>query len=375
MNETLLITAFILFIGIVLLKNRKKIKIQGIFPLLYVALLKTSIGLKSMGAIAKKFPKTFNAIYTTGIVIGFAGMLLIIIELIRVTIKLFSGGGSGVVPVLPIEAKGVFYVPFLYWIISIFIIAFIHEFSHGIASRTYNIPVKSSGIAFLGLIVPIIPAAFVEPDEQKMQKQQTRKQLAVFAAGALANIITGILFLIIALAGTNAMQEIIHYEGAEITKISQDTPAQQAGLAINTIITGVNKQPIKNTEEILKILTKTVPGEEWKIQTDKGEYTMKLGTRKDNGKAYMGLDLKDKITITTRNTADKIIIWLIGLLKWLFALSTGIALFNLLPAGPLDGGRMLKLVLEKYNKPRIWKIISTATFMLVLINIASGFIK
>ena len=73
---------------------------------------------------------------------------------------------SGVGLVLPFKAKGVFYVPFFYWIISIFVIAVVHEFSHGLIARANNIKVKSSGFAFLALLVPIIPAAFVEPDEK-----------------------------------------------------------------------------------------------------------------------------------------------------------------------------------------------------------------
>ena len=100
-----------------------------------------------------------------------------------------------------------------------------------------------------------------------------------------------------------------------------------------------------------------------------------LGAREDDAnKAYMGLNLQDSVMITPRNVIDHAAIWLLGLFRWLFALNIGIALFNLLPIGPLDGGRMLKLVLDRWQKPKVWRFVSTAAFLLVIGNIAAGFI-
>src|SRR3989338_644264 len=82
---------------------------------------------------------------------------------------------------------------FLHWIISLFIIAIIHEFSHGVIARVYNIKIKSSGFAFLGPI----PAAFVEPDEKKMEKSSAKAQLSILAAGSFSNILLALLVILI----------------------------------------------------------------------------------------------------------------------------------------------------------------------------------
>jgi len=52
-------------------------------------------------------------------------------------------------------------------------------------------------------------------------------------------------------------------------------------------------------------------------------------------------------------------------------------LFNLLPMGPLDGGRMFKVVCDKYFKKdlahKIWKYVGLFLFALILFNIFAGF--
>ena len=57
----------------------------------------------------------------------------------------------------------------------------------------------------------------------------------------------------------------------------------------------------------------------------------------------------------------------------------GIGLFNLVPIGPVDGGRMLHLGLTKLFKEkwgvRIWKLISWLFILAVLFNIIYAFIK
>ena len=61
----------------------------------------------------------------------------------------------------------------------------------------------------------------------------------------------------------------------------------------------------------------------------------------------------------------------------LFVLNLGIGLFNLVPIGPLDGGRMLQLAChklfdrEKGNK--IWGYIGLFFLLIIFINIAAGF--
>ena len=187
--------ALIIFLGLMLwfwYTKRKQIDIQNIFfPFLYFMMYRTKWGLAWMDQLGKKHPKGIKLLADMGIVIGFLGMGFITYLLIDNLRKLIfiPGTPPGVMPVLPIKAAGVFYVPFFYWIISIFVIAAIHEYAHGVVARAHKIRVLSSGIAFLNILIPIVPAAFVEPDEKQITKRKAREQLGVFAAGPFANIL------------------------------------------------------------------------------------------------------------------------------------------------------------------------------------------
>jgi membrane-associated protease RseP (regulator of RpoE activity) len=65
-----------------------------------------------------------------------------------------------------------------------------------------------------------------------------------------------------------------------------------------------------------------------------------------------------------------------GLLFWLFLINFGVGAANLLPIGPLDGGRMWTIVLKRYAKKR-WKkimsILSYFTLAILIINFAFWF--
>ena len=80
----------------------------------------------------------------------FLGMILITYALIQNVYNLLTKPEAlpGAALVLPFEVKGAFYVPFFYWIISIFIIALVHEFSHGILAKKYgNTPIQAKRAA------------------------------------------------------------------------------------------------------------------------------------------------------------------------------------------------------------------------------------
>jgi len=87
-------------------------------------------------------------------------------------------------------------VLFSYWILSIFLIAVIHEFSHGVVGRAWKLKIKSSGFAFLSILVPVIPAAFVEPDEKQTAKASARAQLGMLSAGPFSNVVFAALILL-----------------------------------------------------------------------------------------------------------------------------------------------------------------------------------
>ena len=199
--DLVLLFSFGLVLLLIMLLNKKKVHVEKIlFPLIYMVLYRTKIGLILMDRIAKRFPRAVNLFSFLAVIFGFTGMAAILILLIDGTYAfLFSGAPPPVAPLFPgiRTAPGLPVLSFFHWIIAIFILAAVHEFSHGLVSRLYNIRVKSSGFAIFSFLLPIIPAAFVEPDEYQLSKAKNKEQLGVLAAGSFSNLLTaGIFFLI-----------------------------------------------------------------------------------------------------------------------------------------------------------------------------------
>lgn len=379
---------FILLMAIFLYLNRSKIKMQSVFfPLLYFVMLRTKIGLKSMDSFAKRFPRLLTWLGNIGFVIGFFGMAFICYELVKNTVNLLLKPevAAGVQPVLPFEAKGVFFVPFIYWIISIFVIAVVHEFSHGIMARVHGLKIKSSGLAFLGIVLPIVPAAFVEPDETRLVKRSVKAQLSVFAAGPFANILlAGLVILLIVYAANPAVAHIFDAKGVKVVSTVKDGPFYNAGIQPEEIITHIEGKPVTYVSNLTDILDKYQPGQRIIVKTNISTYAVTLsGNPKNESRPFLGIGTRQYTEPKTEFT-DKfgsflplVIIWIIGLLYWLFILNLGIGLFNLMPIGPIDGGRMLKLACERIHAkkgPAIFRFVSMFFLMVVLFNVIAGFI-
>lgn len=387
--QSILAILFVLLLSLFLYLKRKEIVIQRIlYPVFYFAMYRTKLGLRWMDVIAKKFGSALRIVSFIGIIAGFFGMAFISYELVSNTLKLFTTPdmAPSIKPVMPFAAKGVFFVPFLYWILSIFVIAIIHEFSHGMIARAFNIPVKSSGFAFLGIVLPIIPAAFVEPDEKKMCKRSAREQLSVFAAGPFSNIVTaGLLFLFVLISINPVASAMLELNGAKIMSITKDSPAESAGLQTGELIEQINGVQIKKVEDFSSLLSQQKPGSVLTIKTNVTERALTLGSNpKTPSKAFVGLSVAQNTQINTAfkerytETGTAFIVWLFGLVYWILLLSLGIGLFNLLPIGPVDGGRMLLLVMQKWSPKHgdfAWKIVSLFFMFIIFANLITGFIR
>ncbi|MEK6856969.1 MAG: M50 family metallopeptidase [Nanoarchaeota archaeon] len=374
-TDYVLLGLFVALMLLFLLKNKKKVQMQKmLFPLLYFVMYRTKLGLKWMDNMAKRFPKSLHYFYSVGVYICFLGMAFICWQIIKLSIDLILKPSMppAIQLVLPIEAKGIFYIPFSYWIISIFIIAVVHEFSHGVASRIYNIPVKSSGFAFLGIILPVVPAAFVEPDEKKLLKQSWKKQIAVFAAGPLANIALAFL-LIIGSFALNPLMGVFFEKGISLASVEENGPAFTAGIRAGEVITGLNNEKVNSLREFRTLSAKFKEGEEVLVKTLKQEYKVKLA-KKDN-KVIFGFSISNVPAFNT-SLVEKIgswapasFLWLLKLYELLIMLNLGIGLFNLLPIGPVDGGRMFSALIGRVIPTHSKKICSCVTsfFLVILI--------
>ena len=391
--QTVAAVVFLVLLTLFIFVKRKQMYTQKIlFPLLYFSMYKTKVGLKLMDNISKKFRKPLAFMGYFGIFVCFLGMAMISFALIQNIYVLFTKPETlpGVGLVLPFKVKGVFFVPFFYWIISIFVIALVHEFSHGILARTHNLKIKSSGFAFLGILIPVIPAAFVEPDEKELKKRPHKQQLSVFAAGPFSNILLAFLIIIFSyLLIAPIVNSIIELDGVKITGFVENDkkyPAELAGIEAGEIVEEINGIPVKSLENFSSILQNKSPGNVIKLKTNSSVYKITLAENPESRNAsYLGVyvqqntEIKESIQQSYGKFLPLSIMWVVGLLNILVILNLGIGLFNLVPIGPLDGGRMLQLVLHRlFDKERgdkIWKYVGIFFLTLVFINIAFSFVR
>ena len=382
---------FIVLMGAFLFYERKKITVQKIFfPLLYFVMYRTQVGLGLMNTIGTKWKKTLKVLAPISIIIGFLGMALICYALIDNVINLFFAPEA--VPevglVLPIKAKGVFFVPFFFWIISIFIIAVVHEFSHGVFARYYGMKIKSAGLAFLNVVVPVIPAAFVEPDEKEIVKRPAKEQLAVYSAGPFSNVVLAFIVLgIVAFVIGPFANSLFVPSGVQVTGFLEGSyPAQGAGIGSGEIITSIDSTEVTSLEGFSGLLEGKKANQAVNLTTNASQYTVLLGEHPEKpGKGYLGVlvqqhtALSDAAAQRYGSFVPSFTLWILQLFYFLYILNLGIGLFNLAPIGPLDGGRMLLVTLEKFFDKKkavfYWKRISFFFLVLILITLAFAFIR
>ena len=386
--ELIALALFILALSALLWFKRKNLELQRIaWPLLYLVLYRTRLGLAAMGRFSSRHRRLLGVLGWLSIALGLAGMVMISVTLVWNLWSLLTQPGAlpGVGIVLPVRLKGVFYVPLFYWIIAIAVLAAVHEFWHGVTARHIRLRVRSSGFAFLALFLPIIPAAFVEPDEAALRRRVARQQLAVLSAGSFANIVLGgaLLALFIAIAPA-ATQALYLFEGMAIVDVVNGSAAELAGLHVNDTIVAIDGMPVLQAASFSEALAAAKPGQEIIISTKRANLSAKLGSHPENAsKAFLGVSVQQLKRIKPElseayGILPDVAIWLLGLLFWLWMLNLGVGLFNLAPIGGLDGGRMSQLLLRKIlSQPtadKLWRGLSFFFGLIVIINVVAGFV-
>lgn len=372
----------ILFYGLLILffyKHKQNLQVQGKI----VALYRTKLGLVLMDKIARVSPRFLKVLGVIGIITGFGGMAFIFYFLVKGTYDLLMVPEAvpAVAPVLPgIKVlPGLPVLSFWHWIIAIFIVAVVHEFSHGIFARLYNTNVKSSGIALFG---PIL-GAFVEPDEKELIKKSKTVQLSVFAAGPFSNMILGLIFLLLFTYVSGPLHNTIYTaDGIKVNEVMENYPAAKSGVETPFIIRGVNNKETPNVTSFLDQTKQLKPGDPITLRTDKGDLTLTTVENPDNkSKAFIGISglelnkkVKEDIITVYGNFLPAAFTWIHMLIFWLVIVNIGVGLFNLLPLGPVDGGRMFltgMLALFREDKAKqIWMFVTFSCIALIFVNLA-----
>jgi len=202
--DILLLIAFAITVSVFLYTRKKNLKKEGLL-LLY----KTSWGIKLINYLGKRNKRLLKILSWISIILGYVLMITMVYFFIRILwVYIFNPDivrAVKIPPIMPLipylpKLFNLTFLPpfyFIYWIIIIAIIAIPHELFHGIFSAFNKIKIKNTGFGFFPYFFPVFLAAFVEPDEEKMQKESNFNQMAILSAGTFANVLTAIFFFFI----------------------------------------------------------------------------------------------------------------------------------------------------------------------------------
>jgi len=348
-------------------------------------MLKTKWGLKTTDRLINRFAGPSRYFGYFCVFLGLAGMVFMLGSIgYYIYIKLTAVSqitGPAVAFVLPFKVKGGIAVPLMYWLISILFIATIHEFGHALIARAHKIRVRYTGPAFFGIIVPLVPAAYVEPDEKQIAGRSRLQQISVYSAGAALNIISAVFFFLIMVFILNPLaSNVLAYDGVKIDEITskslQETGIERGELIQSIEIVGGGIWIFNTNNDLFDILTKYPPGTKIILGTDIGDYPFTLeASSVDPTRSVLGVSVIQHRSFSQEGREKHsnfylyFIKWSAELVVWLFFLNLGIGLFNLSPMLPLDGGLILKSFLKNHKYGSHITVVVSFIFLGVLISL------
>ncbi|MFC2162629.1 site-2 protease family protein [Candidatus Altiarchaeota archaeon] len=263
----------------------------------------------------------------------------------------------GVSPLVPTAREGkvgVFFpgydifIPWWHALVAIIITLVSHEASHGVLTRVCNVKLKSTGLLTLGAL-PI--GAFVEPDEEELEKRSDIDRMRVYTMGSFANLVVGLTLAVFLMGSMAVLAGYVQSEGVRIVGFVEDYPAQDY-LVKDSIIYSINGISSTDISGFYNATSDLLANEEVTLNTSAGVFSFILGENRDApGKGYMGVYIQEDFILkgSLGFMSLESISFFLTMIEWIIFFNINIALVNLLPILPFDGGRMFKEVVLTFN--------------------------
>ncbi len=340
--------------------------------------------------------KDFSLIFTISFgLFGLAGytLLSLIVNAFDIISKLFIGVDAcpGVAPLIPgVQFPGLPLVPLHAWL-SLLIILIVHEGMHGVLARKEGFKIKSAGLLLAG-ILPI--GAFVEPDEKELEKANPRKALRVFAAGPSGNLLSiPIFFIILSIililfSPISASLSSVHNNSVQFVKIDSveenfefcgdkfDSPAF-GKIEANSKLLSINDENVLTVVHASNAI-RAAGEKEMQIAFENSSGETKSVSLQRNEIGRYGFTISEQIKQNFVYPPYyfeliQLQFFILEFFGWLMLLSLLIAIFNFLPLGPLDGGRIAQVIFLPYfgflkmNKKDTEKLIGRIFLWFILV--------
>lgn len=368
---------FVIVLSIVVYKHRKKMEVQNLLPpIIYLGLFRTNFGIIFINKISKKYRELVKLYGLCGIGFGFAGMIVIVYAIIQSVIFFVSQPSADLVkPLLPqTNYPGLGFLSFWYFIISLFAVVLIHEFSHGIVAKANDVKIKNSGLGFAAIVAPLFPLAFVEPDPKALEKSPDHVKYSILSAGPFSNLITALIILLMFTFIFFPLDGMFtEPNGVSFESINESYPSSI--LPGNFTLRTVNGENVSNLQEFVDEMYYVKPGDVIMLGDGVQSYSLETVQNPDDSeKAFIGVhNFVNEVTIKEgiNKTFYNIYKWIRDLLKWIGQISLAVGLMNLLPMSITDGGQMFNLMFSRIfndeRKARKWAIIISMIFIAIIL--------
>ncbi len=358
------------------LVSKDKFEKKGIEKGPLFLIFRSKKGLEAINREAKKREKLLKRLGSFAVFISIPLMAVVFFFLLSSAGNILRTPepSPGLAPILPTgvaDIPGVPSVPVIYWFISIVVILVFHEVMHGLLARAEDVPLKSLGI-FSVTLIPL--GAFVEPDDEVLEKKGAYQKLRVYAAGSFGNFIaTLIAGIVLALLVYGIFPLGFIEAGVNIYNVTTGSPAYNSGITANLTLIGIGEKDIENVGDFRGAVSLLKPGEEIILRTDGGEFYVTPEKREGFSNGFVGIAVLPKYEVKPHvaetiggDRAFMIYGVFFEAFFWIMYLNFAVGLTNLLPIFPLDGGRMFSLFVEK-AVPAGASRITTFFYLIVLV--------
>ena len=271
-----------------------------------------------------------------------------------------------------------------YFMVAIMIAALFHEFGHGIAARTENVTLKSTGL----FVFLLFFGAFVEPNEESLKQSSNRSKMRIMGAGGLANMLVVFLLLIILIIPIGFPLLIAGFyqtepSGVLVVDTVENAPAKLAGIVPGYAITGIEANgeffDIFSAQTFHNFVsTQVVPNQTLKFyfSNEINPITLLTVTHETNqSRGYIGIltwDYYRPHFFSNIVILNLIPYWIFYTLVYTLMVNLMLALINLLPVPFLDGDKLLAAFFgDRY--PELHKWIKYYSFGILALNILFSF--
>ncbi len=358
-SNLLLLISILAIYAVALLVQRRKPKVAE------------KLGLKLEGGVLVLRTEKFNdvirgfaskhsrAVRLFGDLSAFVGLALMAYGLYFFHVNLLSlfskpEAASPVSPIVPGLNIGIDVLP--YFLLAVFLAIVPHELAHALTASAEGLPLRSTGL-FLAVV---FPGGFAEIDEGHLEKAGLKTKLRVLSSGSAANVLTFLFLLLLALLFVQPL-------GVRVTGTLPGYPAEGV-LKPGDVILSVNGVRTPTLEDFSRLMAKHRPGDTVTLTIlrngAKLNVSITLAPRPENSsRGFLGIQIQQSVT-----NEDAY-----NILSWGLIVTSSVAVINMLPIVPLDGGRIFRAIIEKrLDQPKaraVTAAVTAYTVVLVALNI------